>query len=345
MITRIHALFRQRQEDGAAPRGQVLVLFALFLTSLLGMLGLATDLGFAFAEKRTIQNAADAGAMADARAVAKWSLTNLTSAQSEAQTFALAAANRVGATPQSMECTFVNYNLGSDLGPCSLGVPLAATGVRVDVREEHPTFFIRVLPGAPDSMALTASATANVQMFNGSTAGPFIVCGVNTKLEGGGRFSILLPDNSINPLAYGREFQIHGPSVEDCGAQSSSFNGTSVRSNANDNKREGDTWTGDTGTIAGPVRFAVNGIDGCAVGDSGPDDCVLILPIATNAPLPVKNGGEVDFQVPRLAAFLVTKTASNRHTGTLLEDYVVSGPGENTWCRGCHGIVVVRMTA
>jgi len=71
MITRIHALFRQRQEDGAAPRGQVLVLFALFLTSLLGMLGLATDLGFAFAEKRTIQNAADAGAMADARAVAK----------------------------------------------------------------------------------------------------------------------------------------------------------------------------------------------------------------------------------------------------------------------------------
>jgi Flp pilus assembly protein TadG len=58
-------------------------MFGLFLTGMLGVLGLAIDLGFAFSAKRTVQNAADAGAMAGARAVAKWTITNPYSASGD----------------------------------------------------------------------------------------------------------------------------------------------------------------------------------------------------------------------------------------------------------------------
>lgn len=44
----------------SASRGQVLIMFALFSTAMLGMVGLATDLGIAFAGRRSMQNAADA---------------------------------------------------------------------------------------------------------------------------------------------------------------------------------------------------------------------------------------------------------------------------------------------
>src|SRR5262245_44701093 len=54
-----------------AHRGQVLVLFAMFLVGLMGMLGLSTDVGYAIAARRSDQGAADAGAMAGARQIAR----------------------------------------------------------------------------------------------------------------------------------------------------------------------------------------------------------------------------------------------------------------------------------
>ena len=80
MIKRCWQYFRDQRTAGTAPRGQIIVMFAMFLTSLLGAVGLATDLGFAYAEKRTIQNAADAAALAGARQVAKYTKTAPTSA-------------------------------------------------------------------------------------------------------------------------------------------------------------------------------------------------------------------------------------------------------------------------
>ncbi|MDQ3690568.1 MAG: Tad domain-containing protein [Chloroflexota bacterium] len=51
------------REDGRA-RGQVLIMFALALVVLLGFAGLAVDVGRLVAERRHVQNAADAGALA-----------------------------------------------------------------------------------------------------------------------------------------------------------------------------------------------------------------------------------------------------------------------------------------
>ena len=63
-----------------ASRGQVVVMFGVFLVGLMGLLALATDLGVAFAERRAMQNAADAGALAGARQVARWTAADPTAA-------------------------------------------------------------------------------------------------------------------------------------------------------------------------------------------------------------------------------------------------------------------------
>ena len=54
-----------------ASRGQILILIAGALVAIVGMLGLATDLGYNFAQRRTMQNAADAGALAGAHTLSK----------------------------------------------------------------------------------------------------------------------------------------------------------------------------------------------------------------------------------------------------------------------------------
>ncbi len=56
---------RDRKSEG----GQSLVLFAIMLVALLGILGLVLDGGNLYAKRRTAQNAADAGALAGARAL------------------------------------------------------------------------------------------------------------------------------------------------------------------------------------------------------------------------------------------------------------------------------------
>ncbi len=58
-----------------ASRGQILILVAGALVALIGLVGLATDLGYAFAERRTMQNSADSGALAGAHTLSKSSTT------------------------------------------------------------------------------------------------------------------------------------------------------------------------------------------------------------------------------------------------------------------------------
>ncbi len=69
-------------------RGQTLVFVALMLVVLVGFLALAVDVGNAYAERRFMQNAADAGALAGARALALD--RGQAAARAEAERFALA---------------------------------------------------------------------------------------------------------------------------------------------------------------------------------------------------------------------------------------------------------------
>jgi Flp pilus assembly protein TadG len=54
---------------GRRPAGQVLVVFALAITVLFGAAGLAFDIGRFYSERRFLQNAADAAALAAASAL------------------------------------------------------------------------------------------------------------------------------------------------------------------------------------------------------------------------------------------------------------------------------------
>ncbi len=51
-------------------KGQTLIMFTLMITVLFGFVALVIDLGFAYSERRLVQNAADAGSLAGARALA-----------------------------------------------------------------------------------------------------------------------------------------------------------------------------------------------------------------------------------------------------------------------------------
>lgn len=339
----------EEAEPTGASRGQIIIMFALFLNGIMGVLGLATDLGFAYAQRRTMQNAADAGAIAGARALAHWSSGSSTVGSDVAT---LVASNKMNTTPEVAECVFVNY-AESAVGSCSAAVPSTARGVRVQVREIHDTFFIRILGNGLETVTIEASATAEVQRASGAgTGGPFIVCGINTDLYGGGHLSILSSASSgaVNPSAIGQTFVVHDPksngnnsTVQDCGIPSASFKGLADTA-ANDGLDISQWWHGDTGTKAGPTREKVNGVQGCANNVASPYNCVMLLPIATNDPKPKKQGSDRQFFIMTVLAFQISQTASNQHVGKLLGSYVVSDDGSEDWCPGCGGVVVIRLS-
>ncbi len=78
------------------------------------MLGLAVDLGYAFAQKRATQNAADAAAIAGTRAVTKWSTTNL-SVTAWPDASSVADANKFGDATQTVSCHYVD-DTGAQIG-------------------------------------------------------------------------------------------------------------------------------------------------------------------------------------------------------------------------------------
>ena len=173
-----------------ASRGQILIMVAAFAVVLTGMVGLSIDLGYAFAQRRTVQNAADSASMAGAHVLAEWSLSNPTlSAKSDVA--AMVSANKMGSsTNQTFRCNYVD-DAGTNQGSCFLPVPPTATGVHVEVTETHNTFFIRVIPGAPTTVTTSASATAHIQEVLTGADSPFVACGFDTTLASGGTTSIL----------------------------------------------------------------------------------------------------------------------------------------------------------
>jgi hypothetical protein len=162
-------------------RGQVLIMFAGFMIALMGLLGLATDVGYAMAARRAVQGAADAGAIAGARVIARY--PKMTTAQSEVNT--IVSENTFGpATPVVTLCQYIDRRPGMSesepKGSCGQTVPSDATGVQVRTRMTINTFFIQVVPGAPDSYTVSGLAAAQVQradVAHLAAQAPFIICG------------------------------------------------------------------------------------------------------------------------------------------------------------------------
>lgn len=353
------ASFRTRAAHEREP-GQILILFALLLTSLLGLLGLAMDGGLYLQAKRGVQASADVAALAGARQITK-------GVAAGPDVLKFVTENKVGAfTPTLFDCEYINdgdgvYS-GCDAAPTESGV----SGVRVKTRVLVPTVFMRLF-NFNDDMVAKGYAKARVQVSTSVGAdSPFIICGTGawdvsadptTKNTGTGSLVNLLTSydfddaskTKIDPSMAGKTFRVHDNQLDKkgvgagCNTQGNRFKGLADQP-ANRNKTVPTWFTYDTGTKAGPTESKVSGIEGCAAGiggDAAQFNCIMLIPIAVNNP--AESGNSKEVRVVGYAAFHVVTVDGNSHNATLINNFIVSGPGLNGWTPSSGGVATIRL--
>jgi hypothetical protein len=200
--------------------GQLMILLGLTFTALLGMLGVAIDLGYAYTYHRQLQNAAVSAAMAGAQTLGRHyefarigsggaglGLRDWTDAMVlQAVTSAAAAsvppfpdAATAPPWPEDPGSSLVAYYmLTNAAGNVSQGalvgsgtIPPAAAGVRVEARLRQEAIFARVLGPCCEHVDVFASARAMLRPLGQSdSGGPFIVCGGGPNADGNGAWII-----------------------------------------------------------------------------------------------------------------------------------------------------------
>ncbi len=337
------------RRDGAHP-AQVVILFAIFSTAMVGVLGLATDLGISFAGRRSMQNAADAAAYAGTRQIAKAATTSGVSAWSEVSTLVDGNGFTFASSSPGFTCIYVD-DADEMVADCHATVPSTATGVKVTVTETHPTYFIRVIPGAPKTATTSATSVAHVMKPALSGAGPFIVCATDTVLYPNTTTSMNILNKvgstwQINPAAVGKTFLIHGPQINQCGNNSNQFKGIADSDSNKDLVSPPERYFGySTGTVAS-ISTTVDGIQGCQAGQAI-NNCVAYLPVAVIDPShPVLNTtSNKQMWTIGFTAFLITEIDSNTHTGKLLGNYIVKHSGSLGWTPTYFGPIVIKLTS
>lgn len=132
-------------------RGQILVIFAGGVITLLLLAGLVLDTGIAFLNKRDGQNAADTAAVAGTRLIAEHH-TDATIVYTSSDIFSGISATAVAngcngaGTPCTWQANFVDTsysNLGA-VTSAGAGIPANAVGVQVEVNRQPGTFLARL---------------------------------------------------------------------------------------------------------------------------------------------------------------------------------------------------------
>jgi Flp pilus assembly protein TadG len=126
-------------------RGQVMVLFALSLVAITAAAGLAFDIGRFYSEKRFLQNAADAGALAIANALIRGESTT----DAEAEGRDVLTRNLLGSPTGTVATVAVTpqYATGHSGDPIYLisGILISGGDIRVAVRSDVSYTFGRVI--------------------------------------------------------------------------------------------------------------------------------------------------------------------------------------------------------
>jgi hypothetical protein len=172
----------QRQE-----RGQILVFVVLLLVALLIIVGLALDGGMTFLERRRMQNASDAGALAGTRELAVAMCDNSdreTADQAIHQTLVSFAESNGVQNPEDIVAVYMQYDedgfameydppvyVGNSLDG-GLGVPDGAAGVSVLSSIQHGTRLVH-LAGEDTSSASAAAVAMTGPMLTGGGLRPF----------------------------------------------------------------------------------------------------------------------------------------------------------------------------
>lgn len=132
-------------------KGQAIVLVALMIVALMGMLALSIDSGNSYAQRRMLQTAADAAAMAGTH-LAMEQITNVGGTQdyTAQRNTAIQFANRNGASaPDTITVVWVD-NTGAAFANNALNLPVipvgkVAQGLKVTIAANRNTFLFRAL--------------------------------------------------------------------------------------------------------------------------------------------------------------------------------------------------------
>lgn len=125
----------RRRRAGAGERGQVIVVFALALVALMAAAGLAFDVGRFYSEKRFLQNAADAAALAAANSLIRGNTTSQADTDARAVLTRNFANDPTGSNPQ-LPPTSPVYAAGHAGDPVYLvnGILISGGDIRVAIQ-------------------------------------------------------------------------------------------------------------------------------------------------------------------------------------------------------------------
>lgn len=301
---------RRREEAGIT-----MILVAIALTAIMILAALFIDGSNDYATRRTIQNSADAGAMAGALALQKaqaakavgtgsWPQdpTNIQAAVVAAVSTHAGASVPAAAGNPANGCDIVN-STGGILGQCSdgtnWGTTAAAAGVRVLSFNSRSLFF--GIFANKGTQSTTALAIATIQPIVGGPT-PFVICGDGNLSPSTGGYDLLTNTSPYKldlPSAYkyastSTPLYTDTPPIEvqsnrapQCGAGSSADGKASGGTVG-----VGGTVTGNPGNGSNPVpnyTAPVGGtpcpadVSGKSLAKSAPSGCDILLPIANAA--------------------------------------------------------------
>src|SRR5437588_843868 len=172
---------------------QVIVLFAIALIAMLAMVGVAVDGGTLYVQRRTAQNAADAAALAGARALQQAAVSPNSTIPVEICKYIL--ANNFG-VPPTVSAYYVDVNgakvAGGDIGlppncsgtASSVSLWNGVAGIHVDVTMgPYNTALVGIV--GIRTLAAAGSATAQVWNYaiNANYIAPWAVCGPTAPVD------------------------------------------------------------------------------------------------------------------------------------------------------------------
>jgi hypothetical protein len=162
---------REGRQLRAAECGQALPLICFFMVSVIAFAGLAVDVGNAYVQRRSVQNVADAAALAGAAAI-------------PAGSYSPAAQQMAAKNDKAGDSVAVSFN-GTDT-------------VTVTVQRTAPTFLLRVL--GKTSIPVSATAKATIETV-GAVKGHVSPYAVTVQAYANGTGTTLFKENQ--PGAYG----------------------------------------------------------------------------------------------------------------------------------------------
>jgi hypothetical protein len=314
---------RASTHEAGGDRGVSLVLVALLAVAVLLLAAVAIDGGSAYANRRQMQNAADAGAFAGTRAVEKlrfggetdggtiWDAVESTRETNDADSMRcwLVGPVTTAGTPPSRITADVctdEATMASAWASLPNGGDEVA-GVEVEQTAVRDTYFARVTGN--DTTTARASAIATLQPLAGTAGGtPFLVCSSSENDADGFdiwdfdtnriRPGAITDPETGEPVLYGLQ-GAQNEKVPDCGAGSDAFDGTGGETPAIVGQ-----WT-DAGNGNGfdqDILSAVVGSDPCTPDMDVAEGCLVVLPLISEGR---KQGANIEMFVVGFGVFEV----------------------------------------